>query len=105
MPPASELRLARHAAVRAHFFAGWGGCCKDGTPFFVEQLGRFDVSATNHDAAVFELMLDAYVFYLETAFSQVRLASSRSGGMQKAMTIVDASGVSLSHATNVRVVK
>ena len=28
----------RHAAVRAHFYAGWGGCCKDGTPFFIEQL-------------------------------------------------------------------
>ena len=53
----SSVSAARHAAAREHFFAGWGGCCKDGSPFFVEQLGRFDVAGTNQDAVVFDLMM------------------------------------------------
>ena len=108
--PASERKegnasSVRYAASRAHFFAGWGGCCKDGSPFFVEKLGRFDVSSVNKDAAVYDLMMDSYVTYLETAFAMCRVASVRSGRMQRAHTIVDASDVSLSHATNVRVIK
>ena len=65
----------------------------------------FDVSAVNRDAAVFDLMMDSYVTYLETAFAACRVASVRSGRMQRAHTIVDASDVSLSHAANVRVIK
>ena len=95
----------RHAASRAHFFAGWGGCCKDGSPFFVEKMGTFDVAGANRDPAVYELMMDSYVTYLETAFSACRLASARSGAMQRAHSIVDASDVSLAHASNVRVIK
>ena len=50
-------------------------------------------------------MMDGYITYLETAFSSVRLASARSGRMQRATSIVDASGVSLAHASHVRVIK
>ena len=99
---ASEVR---HAASRAHFFAGFGGVTRDGSPFFLEQMGRFDVYAANRSADVFDLMMDSYITYLETAFASVRLASAKSGCMQRAHSIVDASGVSLSHATNVRVIK
>ena len=42
---------------------------------------------------------------LETSFAAVRSASARVGSMQRAHTIVDASDVSLSHASNVRVIK
>ena len=95
----------RQAAVRRHFFAGWGGCCRDGTPFFVEQLGRFDVSACSRDPEVFDLMIEAYICYLEGCLYTCRLASARTGEMQRATSIVDATGVSLSHASNVRIIK
>ena len=51
-------------------------------------------------------MLDAYAAsYLENAFGSVRLASARSGKMQRATTIVDASGASLAMLSHLRVIK
>ena len=145
--PRSKLR---HELVRTHSHAGFGGTARDGTPFFVENLGAFDVAAVDKDAEVcmwerggfptripqaafpraralrstwrassyytlraslslqrqvFDLMMDGYITYLENAFSFVRLASAKSGAMQRATTIVDASGVSVSHASHVRVIK
>ena len=66
---ASEVR---HAASRAHFFAGFGGVTRDGSPFFLEKMGNFDVYAANRSADVFDLMMDSYITYLETAFASVR---------------------------------
>jgi hypothetical protein len=95
----------RAAARREHFFAGFGGHARDGSPFFIERLGRFDVAGVNRDKAVFNFMMDCYVGYLETAFSACRVASAHSGRMTRAHSIVDASGVSLSTMANVRVIK
>jgi hypothetical protein len=50
----------RHSAVRNHFHAGWGGCARDGSPFFVENLGQLDVAAIDKEPALFDLMMDAY---------------------------------------------
>lgn len=96
----------RHAAVRNHFHAGWGGCARDGSPFFIENMGKLDVASIDRDPYLFELMMDAYACtYLEMAFSSVRVASARSGQMQRATTIVDASGASLSMLSHLRVIK
>lgn len=96
----------RHAAVRNHFHAGWGGCARDGSPFFIENMGKLDVASIDKDPYLFELMMDAYACtYLEMAFSSVRVASARSGQMQRATTIVDASGASLSMLSHLRVIK
>lgn len=47
----------KKAARAEHFFAGFGGCARDGSPFFIERLGRFDVNGVNHDAAVYDFMM------------------------------------------------
>ena len=52
------------------------------------------------------LMEEAYAGqYLEPAFAAVRLASARTGTLQRATSIVDASGASLSLLSHLRVVK
>lgn len=104
--PAGTTSALRHAAVRKHFHAGWGGCAKDGSPFYVEYMGRLDVASIDKEPELFDLMMDAYATsYLEHAFASVRLASARSGQMQRATTIVDASGASLSMLSHLRVIK
>lgn len=104
-PPGTSAHL-RHATVRNHFHAGWGGNCRDGSPFFVELMGKLDVASIDKDADLFELMMDGYACtYLENAFASVRLAAARSGRMQRATLIVDASGASLAMLTHMRVIK
>lgn len=43
--------------------------------------------------------------YLEVAFTSVRLASARTGTLQRATTVVDAAGASMSMLSHLRVIK
>ena len=52
-----------------------------------------------------DVMLDAYVQYLESVFRVVRAASAASGTLVRAFIVVDCSGLSLSTIRNIGVIK
>ena len=97
-------RTARNAAAREHFYAGFCGCAVDGSPVFVERLGKFDVAGANRDPKVLELMLDCFVSHLESVFRAVRLASAVSAQLVKGTIIVDLAGLGSSAIRNIGVI-
>jgi hypothetical protein len=85
----------RQEAVLAHFYAGVGGIARDGTPFFVERLGRADFEEYAREAHTLQLMQQAYVAQLEMIYRTVRTVSAAAGRLLHGVVIVDLSGLSL----------
>lgn len=44
----------------AHFYAGHGGVCRSGAPFFIERLGLADLAGYTREKGLLELMLQAF---------------------------------------------
>ena len=104
-PTAEPATSERARLVQRHFYAGRGGVTRDGSPFFIERLGRADLSGYARNPALLALMLDAYAAYLEDVFRSVREASARRGTLVRAIIVVDASGASLSTLRHIGIIK
>ena len=103
--PAAPDHSARWLAARAHFYGGYSGAARDGSPVFVESLGQADLAGISREEGMLDVMLDAYVQYLESVFRVVRAASAASGTLVRAFIVVDCSGLSLSTIRNIGVIK
>jgi hypothetical protein len=96
---------ARQLAARAHFYGGFGGFAKDGSPYFVERLGAADLAGFAADPNVLDLMFDAYVAHLETIFRSVRKHASAVGHFSRCLIVVDAAGVGFSTLRHIGIIK
>ena len=85
----------------AHFYGGFGGLQRSGHPFFVERLGRCDLAGFAGNAAVREVMADAYVAYMELTLRTVREATCGAGSLVRALLIIDAAGAGWSSLRHV----
>ena len=85
----------RQRAVRSHFYAGFGGTCRDGSPYIVERLGAADHSALNGDAEMCALMTEAFIAHYELFTLAVRRCSAATGALVKGLVIVDMRGLGL----------
>ena len=88
-PPLESRRVALTAA---HFYGGYGGKQKSGLPFFVERLGSADLAGYTAHPSVRDVMLDAYVAYMELTLRTVRQATCDQGVMVRGLLVIDASG-------------
>jgi len=98
--PSPRLELAR-----AHFYAGLGGVDKAGLPFFVERLGAADLAGFSREPGVLQVIMDAYVAYLETIFRTARSCSAATGTFVRVMILVDASQLSFSTLRHIGIIK
>lgn len=57
--PAATCNSLRHRLARAHFYGGFGGIARDGTPYFVERVGQADLCGIGSEPAVQDLVMDA----------------------------------------------
>ena len=96
----------RHALARTIFYGGYSGVARDGSPVFVERLGKADLAGVNREGEpVLELVMLAYIQYLESCFRTVRHVSAQRGALTKVLIVVDAGGVSLSTVRHISVIK
>ena len=82
---ASHARSRRQQLVRNHFYAGFGGTCRDGSPYIVERLGAADHSALNGEAEMRALMSDAFIAHYELFTVAVRRCSAATGELVKGL--------------------
>ena len=101
----ADCRHRWHAQARAFFYGGVGGTARDGTPYFVERLGKADLAGFSAEPNILNLMLDAYAAHLELLFRTVRLRSAETGTFVKTTLVIDASELSLSTLRHISVVK
>jgi hypothetical protein len=94
------------AAGRKHFYAGFVGFDRNSEPIFGERLGKVDLPGLAREGEPLQqLLMDAYIAYLETAFRMVRAASCATGTLVKSTFVVDATGFSLSMLRHVGLIK
>lgn len=86
----------RQRVALAHGYAGLGGIAKDGTPFFVERLGRADFGGYESHEPLLELMTETYLAQLELIHRTVRACSAACGKLTYGLVVVDCSGLGLS---------
>ena len=85
----------RQAAVREHYYAGFGGTMKDGTPFFVERMGGADHTGYASAPHVYDLMVDATLAQYELLYRTTRACSVASSNLVFATCIIDMRGAGL----------
>ena len=98
--PSKRQRLAR-----AHYFGGFGGIDKSGSPYFVLRVGQADFAAFARDPELAQLMCDADAVNMEHIFRTVRCGSAATGRFVRAMVVVDIAGFSLSALRHIGLIK
>lgn len=95
----------RQRAKAAHYFGGYGGIDRDGSPYFVVRIGQADVSGFAREPDVMALMVQADFVNMETLFRTVRAGSAATGSFLRARIIVDLQGFSWSAVRHLGVIQ
>ena len=101
----ADCRHRWYSQARSYFYGGIGGTARDGTPYFIERLGKADLAGFSSEPEIFSLMLDAYAAHLELLFRTVRLRSAATGSLVRTILVIDASELSLSTLRHISIIK